>query len=124
MEKSELEVKHLYILLGEHHLAISLFYILFIGVSSDGFYVIRDFSGISAWVWEFYSMFRLSFWSHFQDRGWVVYVVLASLSRDYLNYVLTFDGNLWSCYLLMSSGVTVSRKPGTVDTFTIAAKTR
>ena len=31
-------------------------------------YVIRDFSGISAWVWEFYSTFRLSFWSHFQER--------------------------------------------------------
>ena len=44
-------------------------------------YVIRDFSGISAWVWEFYSTFRLSFWSHFQERGWLVYVVLASLSR-------------------------------------------
>ena len=44
-------------------------------------YVIRDFSGISAWVWEFYSTFRLSFWSHFQERGRVVYVVLASLSR-------------------------------------------
>ena len=26
-------------------------------------------------------LFRLSFWSHFQERGWVVYVVLASLSR-------------------------------------------
>ena len=44
-------------------------------------YVIRDFSGISAWVCEFYSTFRLSFWSHFQERGWVAYVVLASLSR-------------------------------------------
>ena len=27
---------------------------------------------------EFYSTVRLSFWSHFQERGWVV---LASLSR-------------------------------------------
>ena len=54
---------------------------MFIEVSADGFYAIRDFSGISAWVCEFYSTFRLSFWSHFQERGRVVYVVLASLSR-------------------------------------------
>ena len=32
-------------------------------------YVIRDFSGISAWVWEFYSTFRLSFWSQFSREG-------------------------------------------------------
>ena len=32
-------------------------------------YVIRDFCGISAWVWEFYSTIRLSFWSDFQERG-------------------------------------------------------
>ena len=54
---------------------------MFIEVSADGFYVIRDFSGISAWVCEFYSTFLLSFWSHFQKKGLVVYVVLASLSR-------------------------------------------
>ena len=56
------------------YLKIMYTYLLYI-------YVIRDFSGISAWVCEFYSTFRLSFWSHFQERGWVVYVVLASLSR-------------------------------------------
>ena len=52
---------------------------MFIEVSADGYYVIRDFSGISAWVCESYSTFRLSFWSHFQEKGRVVYVV--SLSR-------------------------------------------
>ena len=62
-------------------LYIHIYIYMFIEVSADGFYVIRDFSGISAWVWEFYSALRLSFWSHFQEGGWVVYVVLASLSR-------------------------------------------
>ena len=46
-----------------------------------GSMLLEIFSGISAWVCEFYSTFRLSFWSHFHERGWVVYVVLASLSR-------------------------------------------
>ena len=36
---------------------------------------------VSPREFEFYSTFRLSFWSHFQERGRVVYVVLASLSR-------------------------------------------
>ena len=52
-----------------------------IGVHFFNIYVIIDFSDISARVWEFYSTFRLSFWNRFQERGWVVCVVLASLSR-------------------------------------------